>query len=64
MLKGWPAALQAGESDKGVSFQLLPCQQLSTELDIQQDVLETLLSYLEVWPCMLVLLNASGPYSA
>ena len=36
-----------------VHHRLLPCQQLSAELDIQQDVLETLLSYLEAGPPLL-----------
>ena len=37
-----------GESE--LQHRLLPCEQLRSHLDIQQDVLETLLSYLEAGP--------------
>ena len=44
------AAVQGTTEAAEVQHRLLPSQQLSAELDIQQDVLETLLSYLEVCP--------------
>ena len=42
-----PLQVADGEG-AGTQYRLLPSQLLSAELDIQQDVLETLLSYLEV----------------